>query len=458
MPNSVSRPTRFLSILCALVAAVFLAVVATAVAAPEINGAFPLKSEVDGGNDKIVAGPEGNMWLTLNDATQDVAKVSPSGAIEEFDLGVVERPTGIAVGPHNELWVTATNKAVKFSPTDPKGTAKAFTLADIGATSSIVKGPDNNMWVATSEKVVRFSADNPEGTVKPFPVENLAAHDIDVAGQLLVIADGSMEKERILTMTTDGVAKETKIGGGSQGVAGAPDGQIGFSEQVPNGGNPEQVGTFVPPNPAQLKTQPDDPFGAAYGSDEAFWIARAGMNGGLARLTKDGQLTLLNGLPAKVTARQIAAGPNNTLWILAEKGTMEPGVVIRVTGLEPPPVLTTQQPETVIAKGPKRVVRTRRPKAKVTFTFRSTVASSSFECALVTVPKPRKGRKAHKAPKPSFKPCSSPRTYRLHAGSYRFYVQASAVGQTDPTAATRSFRVVRLPARHKQAHHKRAHR
>jgi streptogramin lyase len=423
---------RFSAVL-GLATVLVLGVAASALGAPKVDGTFPLKSELET-NNKLVVGPEGDIWVTLANEEEDVARITPAGAVDEFDLGAgVKRPSGIALGPEGNIWVSQEKGVAKFSPANPKGTAKAFAIAEIGSFNSIVKGPDNNMWVATEEKAIRFSPADPEGTVKPVAIPNLSPRDIDVAGSLLVIADANQAAARIVTLTTSGVEKDYPIDGGSQGVAGAPSGQIGFSQQVPKTG-PEQVGLITPPNPAQAQTQPDDPFGVAFGSDQAFWIVRAGMNGGLARLTSSGQLTLLGGFPAGRTARQIVAGPNNTLWVTTEKN-LEPGAIVRVSGLEPP--VTNPVPQTSITKGP-RVVRTAKRTAKVRFRFKSDVAGSTFQCALTKL---RKGRKQAK---PSFKTCKSPKTYRLRPGRYRFQVRAVAAGGTDATPATRTVKIVHI--------------
>ena len=430
-PHPVQRRAAVLILALALV----LACAATAAAAPHVEGTFPLKSELQT-NNKLVAGPEGNIWVTLPDSKNDVAKVSPgTGSVEEIDLGAeVERPLGIAVGPEGNLWITQEEGVAKFSPADPKDTVKFFKMTAIKANSSIVMGPDNNMWVATEENVIRFSPGDPKGTAKAFPVPNLNPRDIDVAGPLLVVADSNQVAARIVTMTTAGVEKDYATDGGSQGVAGSPGGQVGFSMQLPKTGQPEQVGLITPPNPAQTVPQPDDPFGTAFGSDGAYWIVRAGQNGGLARLTSTGQLTLLGGFPAERTARQIAPGPNNTLWVTTEKN-MEPGAIVRVSGLEPP-VINSPAPETKLAQGPKKF-RTARRRARVKFRFSSTTAGAGFECALT---KARKGKK--NAAKPHFKACKSPKSYRLTPGRYRFSVRAVSGGVVDATPATRSFRVI----------------
>ena len=180
--------------------------------------------------------------------------------------------------------------------------------------------------------------------------------------------------------------------------------------------------------------------GAALGSDEAFWFAMSG-NDGVARLTQDGQLTLLNGFAELSFPRQVAAGPGNTIWVtldLIDK-------VGRISGLEPP-VAKPQpggEPETKIDKGPKGKVKTKKKKAKVKFRFSSTSAGATFECRMVR--KPKKGKKAPKPP--GFKACKSPKKYSLKPGRYTFEVRAVLGGLRDKTPAKRSFRVVRVKKR-----------
>lgn len=428
-------------VLAAALALVFTASAATA--APAVNGTFPLKSELNA-NNKLVTGPEGNIWVTLGSTTKDVAKIPPVGPIEEFDLSGVTEVSGITLGREDRLWVTDSTGVASFKPENPSGTVEATPIAGMGSFHSIVSGPDGKIWVAKSGEVLRFSPLTPTVQEKK-GIPELNPRDIDVSGSLVVVADAGKPRIVTLTAAADFGKIEYPIDGGSQGVAGSPSGQIGFSQQIPNLGKPEQVGLITPPGPALAVEQPGDPFGVAFGSDGAFWIVRSGQTGGLARLTSSGQMTLLGGFPAGGTARQIAAGPGNTLWVSVEKN-MEPGVIVRVSGLEPPvtPIVAPPPPETKIAKGPKKVVKTTGKRAKVKFRFTSTTAGATFQCALTRVKKVKKGKKAAK---PQFKGCKSPKSYNLKPGRYRFSVRAVSAGVVDPSAATRSFRVVHVHKR-----------
>ena len=60
---------------------------APAIAAPAITGEFSVPSV--GSNNKIVEGPDGNMWVTLEGGPPDVARITPAGAVNSYDIGAV---------------------------------------------------------------------------------------------------------------------------------------------------------------------------------------------------------------------------------------------------------------------------------------------------------------------------------------------------------------------------------
>ncbi|HET7417296.1 MAG TPA: hypothetical protein VFJ61_06705 [Solirubrobacterales bacterium] len=421
----------------------------SAVAAPAVTGTFPIASEIDA-NNKIVAGPDGNVWLTVGGGTNDVAKVTPAGQVEEFDLPGISGTNGIAVGPDGNLWVPTTNKVTKFAPVNPVGSAQSFTVNLINNDGQIVTGPDGLLWVASQNSVVHFSAANPEAAEAVALAGELAPKDIDVAGSLLVIGDQS-GGNRVVTYTTAGVQKDFPIDGPSQGVAGGLDGQIAFSAPL---ATPEKAGLISPPNPAQSFELLGDPFGVTFGADGAYWIVQFAF-GQLARVTTDGGLTTpITGLPLEA-ARQITAGPDGTLWVTLQKNeakSVSPAVV-RVSGvsqLAPPlipvepdtrtpnPIAEVKQsaPETTLGKS-KKVFKTHGKKAEVKFHFSSSDTGASFECAL------RKKRKG-KLTAAKYKGCKSPKAYKIAPGRYVFLVRAVNGGGVDQSPAARPFKVERL--------------
>lgn len=426
-----SHATKLVAVLALFVG---LLVPTAASAAPTVNGVFQLDSLLI--NNKIVAGPDGNMWVTLG-VGKDVARITPDGQIQEFEIeGVEHDAQGIAPGPDGNLWVPTINEVTKFNPGDPEGTDKAFTIATIANEGQIVAGPDGSMWVASKDNLDRFNPANPEGDKQNFPVPGLSPKDIDVAGSLIVVADFNA---RIATFTTGGAQVDYTLPGASQGVAGGPNGQIGFSQA---GVMPEEVGRIDPPNPPQGHEIDGDPFGVTLGPDGAYWIARSAANE-VIRQTTDGQVTTLGGFPDKYFPRQIAGGPGNTVWVTMEIPGESIAAVARITGVDPPATNNPPPPppppvlETKIGKGPKQVVKTRSKKAKVKFRFSSPAAGASFECSLTRL----KGKKTKVG---AFRACKSPKAYKLRPGKYRFQVRAVLNGVRDKTPAARKFKIVRI--------------
>ncbi len=86
-------------------------------------------------------------------------------------------------------------------------------------------------------------------------------------------------------------------------------------------------------------------------------------------------------------------------------------------------------PNTLLASHPRATVRTRKAKAKVSFSFSSDQPGVTFQCKL---------------DKGAFKPCTSPKSYKVKPGKHKFTVQAVRPGgAVDPTPASFSFKVVK---------------
>lgn len=325
---------------------------------------------------------------------------------------------------------------ISFAPSDPEGTKAPTAISSIGTPSSIVLGPDGYFWVAAGEFLTRFLPAVPSAS-KPFKGLAGDPRDIDVAGSLLVIADFSGNRIVTATVADPPVTADHKLFGGSQGVAGAPSGQIAFSQQ---GGAPNQIGLLTPPGAPLLTDLPEaDPFGATFGPDGAFWLALAN-KAALARLTTGNQSSQLSGFAPGAKPRQIAPGPGNTLWVtLPSEGASK---VARVSGVDTPasviPILTpSKEPRTRIDRAPGAKVKTTKKRARVRFRFSSPDAGSTFECRVRRLA--RKIAKASKVPK--FSACKSPKRYLLRPG---FEVRAVLAGLRDATPAKRGFRIVRV--------------
>ena len=412
------------TVLAAFAVAVTFA--AQASAAPAVDGEFPIAGGVGADND-IVQGPDGNMWVTLQNVN-GVARITPAGVVTEFPLA--NTAFGIAVGPDDNLWVSTTIGVIKVPPGDPENP----TPYDVGLNNGrgIVAGPAGNMWVAGTDQLVSFDPSDPEGTDVSTTITGLAPHGMSVGSDgLLWIADGN---GRVISATAAPAPTITPfdiqidMAGGAQDVAGGPNGQVAYAAPTTD---PQTVGRITPGG-APLTTEliASDPFGVTFAPDDAYWFARSQAND-LLRLTPDGQVTTLTGFAPSggVGPRKIATGPNDTLWVTLDT----PEKVARVTGVKP----IARPPNTKIDSVPKRKLRAKRANgksaiAKARFKFSSKTAGAGFQCSL-----------RPKGKQPRFKGCESPAKYKLKPGRYEFEVRAVLAGVPDPSPETFRFKVVR---------------
>jgi virginiamycin B lyase len=296
-------------------------------AVPVVDGEF----DVSGLPQRIAQGPDGNMWVTVASASGiEVAKITPDGTVTPVDNDSLDGAIGITAGPgDNMLWVTQSTKVTRFDPANPTAPGTTFP-ADIAAPQTIVVGPDGNLWTASADKVLRIT---PTGTVTPFTVLT-AARGIAASGDLLWVVDfGAAE---LVSVTTDGTTTRYPIGGNPQEVAGGLGGQVVATNPAP----PQRVVRLVPGgSPLPTEVAPGtDPFGIAFGADQAYWFAQAFGND-LGRLTADGQYTRLGGFSADAGPRYVAPGPGNTLWVALQGINGQANnftKVARISGLEPP--------------------------------------------------------------------------------------------------------------------------
>jgi streptogramin lyase len=446
--------SRILGVLVGLSALALLP--ASAGAAPAVSGEFPLARALNA-NNRVVEGPDGNIWVTLTTtgAAPDVARIDPqTGKVDEFNLPGVADANGIAAAD-GKLWITQDGAGAtglpgftSFKPEDPPNTASVELVNGAGAPTPIVRGADGNLWMAIQGFLVRIQPNPIQVTEYPMAT-TMAPKDIDVVGSSLAIADFDDQKIFTATAADPPVIDSFTTEVGAQGVAGAPGGQIAFSQ--PNA----KLGLFIPPGPPQYTPSltppatPTDPFGVALGPDGGFWFAQFAADT-VTRLSTDGKATstLSPGFAPGAGPRQISAGPNHTLWVTLEGSDK----VARIGGVEAgggtttPPPPPRKEPETRLDRGLKGVTRTAHPRAKVSFAFSSSSAGAGFECRLA----PTAARKGKRTAAPGFSACRSPKAYRLAPGRYRFEVRAVLAGLADRSPATASFKVVRVrPHRHR---------
>ena len=307
---------------------------ASAAAGPSVTGEFPLSETPRG----IAAGPDGNVYVLLagNAAGKQVARISPAGAVTEIGSPALEGAGGIVAGPDGNMWATLGDGVARFAPDDPEN-AKKFPIAAITDARGIAVGADGNLWVGSGENVVKVPPADPAAFTFT-KVDGMGARGVARSGDLIWVAD--FGSRRLVRVTRAGVATATPVGGGGpQGVAGGPGGQVAY-------GNPfvdkTELGRLLPGgSPLKTPIGRTDPFGVVFGADGAYWFAQFATSN-LGRLATDGTYTELGGLSAGSGPREIAAGPGGTLWLSLE-GAKKVG---RVSGVAPSPTGDVRDPDT----------------------------------------------------------------------------------------------------------------
>jgi len=299
------RPFRIRALAALSAAAALLAVAASpAAAAPKVTSKFAVSGV--GTNNEITQGPDGNVWVTLDNAN-DVAQLSPKGVVKEFDATDIANPVGIASGPGKTLWVTQPGGVAVFDPADPDSATK-YAINDITDPRPIVRGPDGNMWTVSGQNVIRISAADPTQFTS-FPVLS-AGRDIDRGkdGNLWVADFGG----QVVKVDTDGnaTAFDTGAGSGLQALAAGPRGQVGYADPT---SNPQIVGRVVG-NKVKRTQSEGDPFGVAYAA-KAYWMPRFAANDLLTLDPKTGKARSAVKLGKNVGPRRITTGPDGTLWV-----------------------------------------------------------------------------------------------------------------------------------------------
>lgn len=98
---------------------------------------------------RIVTGPDGNLWATVDayPGRGGIAKITPSGHVTVYPIPTYGADLGyIAVGSDGNLWFTE-HSPNKFGRITPSGTITEFPFEDIGAPNGIVNGPDGRLWI-----------------------------------------------------------------------------------------------------------------------------------------------------------------------------------------------------------------------------------------------------------------------------------------------------------------------
>jgi virginiamycin B lyase len=113
----------------------------------------------------IVAGPDGNVWLTERSNPIRLARLTLAGTLTEFPIS--GGPLNVTVGADNNIWFT--EGANKIGRCTPNGTVVEFDLpTDSASPWDLTKGPDGNVWF--TERVANaIGSITPGGKITEYP-------------------------------------------------------------------------------------------------------------------------------------------------------------------------------------------------------------------------------------------------------------------------------------------------
>jgi hypothetical protein len=160
---------------------------------------------------------------------------------------------------------------------------------------------------------------------------------------------------------------------------------------------------------------------------EQFWVSDPqGLNGTVSFDQTEVGINL-TGIPGVyVSALQLCLIGTQSMT-LPEVGNFGEEQLLAETKMqvETPPV-PPAPPNTILGSHPPAKLATKSAKVKVKFKFSSSTPGATFKCKL---------------DKASFKPCTSPKTYKVKPGKHLFEVEAVNTSGADPTPASFRFKV-----------------
>jgi virginiamycin B lyase len=251
----------------------------------------------------IASGPDGNLWFTQADVDgghSAVNRMTPAGVLTRFPTETVfpgpfpsfTGPFGVTAGPDGNLWVTL-NEANSIGQFTPGGElSRVFSIPTPGSRPrSITTGPDGNLWFTEwlANKIGRIT---PGGVITEFAIPTPSSRPENITTG----SDGNlwfteMNGNNIGRITPDGVITEFPIPTPSSepsGITAGPEGNLWFTESRGN-----KIGRITPTGIVTefpIPTPVSSPEGITAGPDGNIWFTERGV----ARI---GRLTLA-GSPA----------------------------------------------------------------------------------------------------------------------------------------------------------------
>lgn len=336
-----------------LVALVF---VTSSEAAPHLEAEYP----VSGVPGRMVAEPDGDVWFTLGDSSEDkeFGRIDPNGVVTEYDTPNGEPVTALDVraltdcadnnGDNgNGIWLTQSGSLVRWDPATATGTVvPAPALVDPRDISTSECGL---FWVA--DRAAGLLSGSHHGLFMPFST-GLPDHSAESIGSrsvggtvfwtdpeahtlnrtYLVAEDGRPDEWYTETTPVEGTGPELSRGAHpSLDLIGAA-GQLGFTSPGNAGGNAGTTGPSYASQIQNVNTPGLDPLGITPGRNGNYWIANRGSDD-LSQFTPTGIVRTGVELPEGSEPSYLASGSTGDLWV----GLAGTRSIARISGIDPAP-------------------------------------------------------------------------------------------------------------------------
>ncbi len=300
-----------------------------------VPGSTGMNNPDSGGLNRIVNGPDGNLWFT-DGGTNAIGRMTPAGAFTRFPVTTTDgNPQDITTGPDGALWFT--EGAGKIGRITTSGQITEFPVTG-RFPSGITNGPDGALWFIVDDgdptRPSAIGRITTAGAVTFYPVAAGTTTAVGITtgpdGNLWYTVtagdnriDGRIQRMDRSGKVTGDFSIPTPFSDPSRLVTG-PDGNLWFTEQGAVGGNlsPGKVGRITPSGQiTEFETPnqnpPSNPAGIAVGADGNLWFTEYSYldgtqpHGGnrIGRITTAGVITEFR-LPTPYSrADGITAGP-----------------------------------------------------------------------------------------------------------------------------------------------------
>lgn len=273
--------------------------------------------ELDGEPQSLVTDPSGRLWVVLgsNSGGNELARLTPAGAVTYVDLDTAPGLSDITVGPGPNLWGTYAAGVVRIPLGNPAAEVATPVVGWGSDPRGITRAPGGRLWAGNADTVWRIDTADP-AAADDFPVTGLSARELatDSAGRVWV-ADAS---GRLHVFAPNGTFVTRDVGGMVQGVTAGPGGQVLYSNP---GADPQHVARITRQGAPRRSLLPgtDPSFSLTRGQDGNYWVGLF-VTRQVARVTPSGVVTRFRAFPAPYRPRHMAVG-NGVVWV----GLQDPG-------------------------------------------------------------------------------------------------------------------------------------